>query len=420
MRKNPDLAGLVKAVDIARAYYKGIAFAKGMRKAQDNSLAEDTMKDGFVTLTDKKGNQYVAQCGTEEKERYKETGKKLSQVRKEEKEKKQPKKYASERERIEDIIKQLDEQDKEYNKTNTFVTKQPSYLDVRKAMESDFVKNYPALSNMFTKGQFEDNRYLAAVINNNDFADKKEFKKYLKDSYPGLYDVLRDYDKENFFKSNSPSAKFFGDKGMDRYSNKYYFINHRPDDKTVILDDVADRLRVTGKGDLIFLTDKNKGYFINEKNMLPILSYNNDDNSHTLSLAVKLNKDYLKEYTFKSEFAATEGMTPITKGFEQLQQMAEVKDHPLNRTGYRNVDSKQVDTYKAEYLQNLYITQQAFKKPAETVSTGGKAHEMDKYLDGWNKKIYKYKDGTRAIFSNNQKIVLTEEQYNYLKDKAAN
>ena len=34
MRRNPDLAGLVKAVDIARAYYKGLAFAKGMRKAK--------------------------------------------------------------------------------------------------------------------------------------------------------------------------------------------------------------------------------------------------------------------------------------------------------------------------------------------------------------------------------------------------
>lgn len=34
MRRNPDLTGLVKAVDIARAYYKGVAFAKGMRKAK--------------------------------------------------------------------------------------------------------------------------------------------------------------------------------------------------------------------------------------------------------------------------------------------------------------------------------------------------------------------------------------------------
>ena len=87
MRRNPDLAGLVKAVDIARAYYKGVAFAKGMKTAQGNSLAEDTMEDGFVTLTDKNGNQYVAQCGTEEKERYKKTGKKLSQVKREQKEK---------------------------------------------------------------------------------------------------------------------------------------------------------------------------------------------------------------------------------------------------------------------------------------------------------------------------------------------
>lgn len=34
MRRNPDLAGLVKAVDIARAYYKGVAFAKGMKTAK--------------------------------------------------------------------------------------------------------------------------------------------------------------------------------------------------------------------------------------------------------------------------------------------------------------------------------------------------------------------------------------------------
>lgn len=217
---------------------------------------------------------------------------------------------------------------------------------------------------------------------------------------------------ENIFRKISPAGKFFGENGMEKYSNKYFTINHNPDKDTVILDNVADRLRVTGKGDLIFLTDKNKGYFINEKNMLPVLSYNNDDNSHTLNLAVKLNKDYLKEYTFKKEFDATEGMMPITKGFEQLQEMAEIKDHPANRTSYRNVDNKQVDFYKLQYLQNLYATQQAFRKPAERVTVSDP--ELNSYLGDWNKKIYKYGDGTKAIFSQGKKIILTQEQFEKL------
>ena len=51
-------------------------------------LAQDTMEDGFVTLTDKNGNTYVAQMNESEKTRYKETGKPLSKVKKEESEKK--------------------------------------------------------------------------------------------------------------------------------------------------------------------------------------------------------------------------------------------------------------------------------------------------------------------------------------------
>ena len=47
------------------------------------SLACD--EDGFVTLTDKEGNSYVAQTNKEERDRYESTGKKLSQVKKEEK-----------------------------------------------------------------------------------------------------------------------------------------------------------------------------------------------------------------------------------------------------------------------------------------------------------------------------------------------
>ena len=496
MRRNPDLAGLVKAVDIARAYYKGVAFAKGMKTAQGNSLAEDTMEDGFVTLTDKNGNQYVAQCGTEEKERYKKTGKPLSKVNKEKKEAKEKQTEDNSIKQLQDTAKdiknRLNFEPKEYKHMNNRMLSDridevlgQKYKDLAQRLKRKIeVTNPTSVYNKINAVDMGITEYLkdkalsvsdpevknfqeeftdlckkikekSTKVDNYD--DAVKVQEELNDGIEKLHDKYKDITskeigigyfynkdmdkqklsirndvekfitaerekekKDNPFRKYSPSGKFFGENGADRISNKYFFINHKPDDNTVILENVADRLRVTGKGDLIFLTDKNKGYFINEKNMLPVLSYNNDDNSHTLNLAVKLNKDYLKEYTFKKEFDATEGMMPITKGFEQLQEMAEIKDHPANRTSYRNVDSKQVDFYKRQYLQNLYATQQAFRKPAETVSTGGKKNDIEQHLNGWNGKIYRYKDGTKAIFSNNKKIVLTDEQFDYLKDKATN
>lgn len=49
-------------------------------------LAQDTMKDGFATLVDSEGQPYVANLNPKEKERYSETKKPLSQVKKEKKE----------------------------------------------------------------------------------------------------------------------------------------------------------------------------------------------------------------------------------------------------------------------------------------------------------------------------------------------
>jgi len=74
----------VSTKELFTAFFKGLAFAKGLNFGEKNrGMAED--EDGFATLTDKNGNTYVAQMNESEKERYKETGKKLSQVKKEEK-----------------------------------------------------------------------------------------------------------------------------------------------------------------------------------------------------------------------------------------------------------------------------------------------------------------------------------------------
>lgn len=46
-------------------------------------LAQDTMKDGFATLVDSEGHPYVANLNPKEKDRYEETKKPLSKVKKE-------------------------------------------------------------------------------------------------------------------------------------------------------------------------------------------------------------------------------------------------------------------------------------------------------------------------------------------------
>ena len=82
-----DFNEIEKAYAMGRAYAQGLKYAKLMAKL--NTVAQDTMKDGFATLVDSEGQPYVANLNPKEKERYSETKKPLSQVKKEEKAKKE-------------------------------------------------------------------------------------------------------------------------------------------------------------------------------------------------------------------------------------------------------------------------------------------------------------------------------------------
>lgn len=57
-----------------------------LENGKNQGMACDTMKDGFATLVDSEGQPYVANLNPKEKERYEETKKPLSQVKKEKKE----------------------------------------------------------------------------------------------------------------------------------------------------------------------------------------------------------------------------------------------------------------------------------------------------------------------------------------------
>ena len=100
-------------------------FANGVRMAQD--------EDGFVTLTDKEGNSYVAQMGKAEKQRYAESGKKLSQVKKEEKE--DPK----EKEKREELTKLNKNIEKEKKKLNKITEQIKSKKDLLKRLRENHV-----------------------------------------------------------------------------------------------------------------------------------------------------------------------------------------------------------------------------------------------------------------------------------------
>lgn len=82
-----DFKEIEKAYAMGRAYAMGLKHARLMAKL--NNVAQDTMKDGFATLVDSEGQPYVANLNPKEKERYSETKKPLSQVKKEEKAKKE-------------------------------------------------------------------------------------------------------------------------------------------------------------------------------------------------------------------------------------------------------------------------------------------------------------------------------------------
>ena len=105
-----DFNEIEKAYAMGRAYAMGLKHAKLMAKL--NTVAQDTMKDGFATLVDSEGQPYVANLNPKEKERYSETKKPLSQVKKEEKAKKeQEQKEAEERARKEAEVKKKAEEE---------------------------------------------------------------------------------------------------------------------------------------------------------------------------------------------------------------------------------------------------------------------------------------------------------------------
>lgn len=134
------------------------------------SLACD--EDGFVTLTDKEGNSYVAQTNKEERDRYESTGKKLSQVKKEKKESEKKADTTEKKEEKQDFErgKKLSEED-----INTFYEKQKTLADMKKTFSDN---DYELSENDSVGMWYKDGSYKHFDAEN----DPKDFKKALKES----------------------------------------------------------------------------------------------------------------------------------------------------------------------------------------------------------------------------------------------
>ena len=132
-------------------------------------LAQDTMKDGFATLVDSEGQPYVANLNPKEKERYSETKKPLSQVKKESEKKADTTKKKEEKQDFE-RGKKLSEED-----INTFYEKQKTLADMKKLFSDN---DYELSENDSVGMWYKDGSYKHFDAEN----DPKDFKKALKES----------------------------------------------------------------------------------------------------------------------------------------------------------------------------------------------------------------------------------------------
>lgn len=257
------------------------------------------------------------------------------------------------------------------------------------------------------------------ILQMNKFKDMADFTDYIKENYPYMYDTMKDIKEnirvEKYFKGQTTAGKFWGENGMDKVTNKYFTINHKPDANTFIIEAPLDRMRVVGSNQsLVMLLDKNRGVYI-DKNSLPIAKYNKETGEEIVSMAVKLQPGTNKVYRFTNGFEGAENLKPI-KGFNDIQAIAEEQEKQGN--AYKNVSDKELPGYIDTFKKGVKEYQDKFRKPVETVKTSGTAGEIDKFISqGWNGKVYRYRNGDNAIFVNNQKILLTKEQLDYIDSK---
>ena len=170
------------------------------------SMAQDSEEDGFVTLKDKEGNPYKANLNESEKQRYAETKKPLSKVKKEQKEEKTDKEF-------EDYIKQLKS-----------------------------VASHPTRGGLFG-GRIKYYKNILKDIEDQGLKSMAEVKELLKSKYPGFMQVKQpegvkpENQKEDIKKeSKDKFVNYLTEKGLSVWEHP------RTGEKRIYLNKVAQEL----------------------------------------------------------------------------------------------------------------------------------------------------------------------------------
>ena len=109
--------------------------------------------------------------------------------------------------------------------------------------------------------------------------------------------------------------RFFGE--VKRSSNKYFTFNHVLDEDNFIV--VTANIKVI-KGSYVLIVGKNQGVYLKDWQVVPV----HNDHEGFNAYAVKLNRNFFKIYTFKSNFddmTFTESDT-----FDSLKAIAEMQN----------------------------------------------------------------------------------------------
>ena len=125
----------------------------------------------------------------------------------------------------------------------------------------------------------------------------------------------------------SQIKKFFGE--VSYTSNKYFKFNHVISNDEFII--ITNNVRVI-KGKPVLIIDNNKVVYLKDWNVLEIHNFK----WNLYAYAVKLNRKYWKEYTFKEEFDDVYFKEADT--FDSLKAVAETQNDVEIAVGWGKVD----------------------------------------------------------------------------------
>lgn len=120
-------------------------------------------------------------------------------------------------------------------------------------------------------------------LNEHNFEKKEEAPKKKKNSYSEYLQSIKDKDKQ----------RFFGD--TKQVSNNYFTFNHVKDENNITI--VTSNIKEV-KDSLVLIVDNNKAVYLKDWQVKRVRNYDNG----IYAYAVKLNRDYFRPYTFKSDF----------------------------------------------------------------------------------------------------------------------